>query len=200
MKTIIGKLIELADDLDGLGLRKDADALDQLVAKAAKGEDFADLMVLFDEPVVLEDNEEEGPGRDDVMHDSVNMEAPEIYTPLDEEEAPLPKTGPGRLQMLKRRHELMKLKKLMEKGKSEEAMEDAMEAAEPSDEVKLPVAKPEDLEAFEDENDEEDMAANEADDGIIDTLKEKLKGVPELAKQLLRLVKDNPELLELLAL
>lgn len=240
MKNFIDKLIQLADGLDGLGLKKDADKLDQLVAKAAKGEDFGDLTSLFDEPIALEHEEDKGPGAEKVI-----LDAPEVHTPLEEEEAPLSKekSGPSRLDLLKRRHELMRLKKKLEHIEKEE--EEALPGEAP---VESPRPKL-DLTSFEDEDDEEDV--NEArdcmcpetfpspcakclgeeveeeldelnmilskedaalyddpeeeismadDDGIIGKLKDVLKGAPELAKQLLQLVKDNPELLELLAL
>lgn len=205
MKTFIEQLIQLADGLDSLGLKKDADKLDQLISVAARGdgEDFGSLMSLFDEPaetedgktrrhrLEMEDENEGGPSAEKVM-----LDEPEVHTPLAEEEAPLAEEKgdvKNRLKMIKRRHELVKLKKQLEKAEKEEAKEIANE--EMPEEVVLPIASPEELD-FEDE----DMAANEADDGLIGKLKDILKGAPELAKQLLTLVKDNPELLELLAL
>jgi len=197
MQTIINKLIQLADNLDGLGLRKHADTLDQIIAKTAAGDDFEDYLKLFDEPVMLDSEEDKGPGTEKIV-----VEEPEIHTPLEEEEAPLSKekTGPSRLDMIKRRHELMKLKKQLEKAEKSEAEELDREQAEmevPLDNV-LPIPDAEDIQQdFEDED--MDEAANEADDGgLIDALAEKLKSVPELASKLLTIVKENPELLELL--
>lgn len=181
MKTFINKLIVLADGLDNLNLKKDADKIDQLISRASGGEDFEDLMKLFDEPLTFEDREDRGPGgmRVEILDEELPMLAPDEHT--------VEKKGPDRLEELKRRNELLKLKRSLEAD--EEADEE-----EPQDDVELPVAGPED-EAFEDEDEEDD-----ADDGLLDTLKEKLKDAPDLAKQLLMLVKDNPELLELLAL
>lgn len=229
MKTFIEKLIQLADGLDGLGLHKDADKLDQIIAKAAAGDEFEDYLKLFDEPVGLEIQEEKGPGGEKVI-----IEEPEVHTPLEEEEAPLSKekTGPSRLDMIKRRHDLMKLKNKIKQEEENEYLDkmeeeiDAEESARKEDmddkglvECKScgtavapgqshypghdaengpahsPEAEPEE-ESFEDE----DEAVNEADDGLIDQLKGILKGAPDLASKLLQLVKDNPELLELLAL
>ena len=207
MKTFISKLIALADGLDGLGLKKDADVLDKIIATAAAGDEFGDYLNLFDGPVELDADEEKGPGEDKPM-----LEEPEIHTPLEEEEAPLRMertpgvirqmvdSGPGpemttdkdeRLHAIKRRHELLKLKKQLEMAEKAERAEEA--EMEPSDEVELPVATEEDLESFEDENDADDAS-------LVDFLKEKMKQLPDLGKELLTLVKDNPELLELLAL
>ena len=197
MKTFISKLVVLADRLDSLGLKKDADKLDRLIARAARadGDDFGDLMNLFDEPLRLEDSEEDdSPGR------SRSMDMPEDVDTLTaiEPDEPTDKKGPSRIQELKRRHELLKLKKQMGLPSRLVPVEEPEDEEETiSDEVKLPIATPKDLEGFEDEEDDE----SDADDGgLLDDLKEKLKGVPDLAKQLLTLVKDNPELLELLAL
>lgn len=237
MKTFIEKLIQLADGLDGLGMNKEADLLDTIVAKTAAGEDFEDYLKLFDEPVALDDTEEKGP-----VEERVVLDGPDVHTPLEEEEAPLSTDRKNRLKLLKRRHEeLSNLKHMLQKSKAKEELEDAEEVM-PSDEVKLPIATPEEL-SFEDEDDE-DEAVNQAadidldapdfddlepelkkewealqaargmgqeeeieevmndadDEGMIGKLKQMLKGAPELAKQLLQLVKDNPELLELLAL
>lgn len=155
MKTFIDKLIQLADGLDHLGLKKDADILDQIISKAAVGDEFEDYLKLFDEPVSLDVEEDKGPSAEKIV-----VEEPEVHTPLEEEEAPLSreKTGPSRLDMLKRRHELLKLKNKIKKMEKEEATpEETFE-----DEVKLPVATPADLETEEDE----DIAVNEAEDGV----------------------------------
>lgn len=163
MKTIINKLITLADALDGLGLKKDADAIDQIVIKAARGDEFSSLMSLFDEPtddpdnknrrheLSFEDSEEGAPGKKEF-----DMDDPDLV-PIEDDEAPLSKekASPNRLNMLKRRNELLKLKNKLEQ--EEEEAEDE----EPSDKVELPIATPEDLKAFEDE---EDDVVNEAND------------------------------------
>ena len=206
MTMFINKLIALADGLDGLGLKKDADVLDKIIAKAAAGDEFGDYLKLFDEPLELDVEEEKGPGEDKPM-----LEEPEIHTPLEEEEAPLRMertpgviremvdSGPGpemrtdkdeRMHAIKRRHELLKLKKQLEMAEKAEKADQEMAEVEPNE---LPVATEEDLESFEDENDADDAS-------LVDFLKEKMKQLPELGKELLTLVKDNPELLELLAL
>lgn len=201
MKNFIPKLVVLADNLDRLGLKKDADKIDLLIARAARrgdDEDFDTLTKLFDEPIELEDREDEAPGRRMFVPDEDNAEA--LSTEPDEPVGSGVSKDPkkDRLKELIRRHQLLKLKKEMGLPSEPVVVEDDEDTDmddESVDEVKLPVASPEDLEGFEDEDDE-----NEADDSLIDELKEKLKGVPELAKQLLTIVKDNPELLELLAL
>lgn len=200
MKTLIDKLITLADKLDSLGFNKDADALDQLISKTAAGEDFGDLMKLFDrdgaDPAEYE-MDEEAPGKRVVVIDDADI------TPIEEDETPLAqeKTGPSRLDMLKRRHQLLKLKNQIDKAEKSEMKDDVEEEGLPHPSMD---AIPEGLEdlgdeaGFEDEDEEGDMAMNEADDSLLDTLKEKLKAVPEIATKLLTLVKDNPELLEFL--
>lgn len=195
MKTIISKLITLADSLDKLGLKKDADALDKIITKVAAGDDFGDYLNLFDSPVGFDTEEDSGPGGARVV-----LDEPEIHTPLDEEEAPLSQekkereVAPNRLQELMRRNEILKLKKKIEKI---EQMEKALEDVAPADELKLPVATPEDL-SFEDEEDDEENDENDADDdGLMDKLKDILKESPALAKKILKLVNDNPELLDL---
>jgi hypothetical protein len=189
MKTMINKLIQLADSLDGLGLKKDADTLDRIVAKTAAGEDFGDLMKLFDEPVVMEDSEDEG-----VPVSRRLTQVPEEYevlTPITDSDEPVAerKEGPGRLDMIRRRHELMKLKQMMEHEEKEDAGEEV--PADVVDVVGLPVASPEELESFEDESDEE----SEDDDGMFGALKDALKQAPNVLMQVVKLVENNPELL-----
>jgi hypothetical protein len=271
MKMIINKLITLADKLDHLNLKKDADKLDRLIIKAVNGEDFGDLMKLFDEPVTLDDKQDDE-GSPIVTRTTHIPEEFESLSPTDSDEPE--KDGPSRLDMLKRRQKLLKLKKQVELA---EKMEKAEELEADEEDLELPIASPEDLEVFEDENDADDDGDDieekirrverqeirdllelvecetcgvdvkpgrmhhpnhdpdagpphrpegkadlwpelstsrsrrehegegefwsNADDGeLLETLKEKLKSVPELAKQLLTLIKENPELLALLAL
>lgn len=195
MQIFINKLIQLADGLDGLGLTKDANALDLVISKLAAGRDeggeFGDLLKLFDEPVTLDSDEEKGP-----VEERVVLDEPEVHTPLDEEEAPLSreKTGPSRLDMIKRRHDLLKLKNKIKQEEENEYLDKMEDEVGAADQVHLPEAEPMD-EDFEDE----DEAVNEADDGgLLNALTEKLKSVPELATKLLTIIKENPELLELL--
>lgn len=200
MKTVIAKLIKLADALDSLGLKKHADALGYVIVKTAAGEDFGDYLNMFDSPIELEDQDEELPGARKVV-----MDEPEIHTPLDEEEAPLSKekTRPSRLDDLKRRYELLKLKKMLPElariERAEEAEEELEQHEEPEAEDKelrpklvLPEETPEDT--FEDEDDENDV---DDEEGFMSKLKDILKGSPALAKKIVKLVNDNPELLEL---
>ena len=193
MKNLISKLVVLSDNLDRLGLKKDADKIDQIISCAARGEGF-DVLQLFDEPVELEDVEEDGPGSRSMLPDD-DLEG---LTTVEPEDAPIERkkdlTAPlSRVDEIKRRHEFLKRKKL------EEILKDRHE--EPVlDELELPVASPKDLEVFEDEAGSHDDENDADDDSLLDELKHKLKDVPDLAKQLLQLVKDNPELLDLLAL
>lgn len=184
---VTNKLVVLADKLDRLGLKKYADKVDRMITTASRGDgaDFDELTKLFDEPVEFEDSEEDGPVRQHVIDESREYEDPASTEP---DEPVSTKKEPSRLEQIKKRHELLRLKKSIEKAEENEPVEDF------EDEVRLPVATQEDLKAFEDEDE------NEADDGLLETLKEKLKEAPELAVKLLTLVKDNPELLELLAL
>ncbi len=186
MKLVINKLVALADALDSSGFAKEADLVDQIINKTAvrgDSEDFGSLMSLFDEPVTLEDHDEEAPGKR-------NMEAEEqeVYTPLDEEEAPLEKERaikitPGlvgtdeagndlydyhkneRFDMLKRRHSLMKLKKMLDDAEQKEEASEMADESEAEKPLELPGVdvslEPEDT--FEDETDE-DVAMNEAND------------------------------------
>ena len=191
---MINSLIKLADGLDSLGLDNYVDVLDQIISRAAKREDdFEDLLKLFDAPVKLEDDEDDIPGEKQVMPE----EESEVHTLPEELDTSLTKeeVGSNRLDMLKRRHELLRLKKKQEdKEKLEEALSEV-----PAEKDDLPVLSPDDEldESFEDEGVGD---GNNADDSLIETLKDKLKQTPELAKQLLQLVKENPELLQLLAL
>lgn len=218
MKQLIDKLIALADALDTAGFEKEADFIDQLTAKAARGdEDFGDLMSLFDEPIGFEDKDDKGPGEEKVV-----LDEPELYTPLEEEEAPLDAErsvvlrpglvgtdeegkdvyapAAGRLQEIKRRHALMKLKKMLEEAEAEEAAEEVMEDLEAEKSVELPgveVAE-ESEETFEDEGEDVDVAVNEAEDEL---LKEKLeKDEPGTIEKVVSFMKENPELLERLLL
>lgn len=45
-----------------------------------------------------------------------------------------------------------------------------------------------------------ELDADDKDKGLLDSIKEKLKNLPELATEILMLIKENPEILELLAL
>lgn len=210
MKPEINKLIELADALDGLGLKKYADKLDQLISKfAGEDEEMKDLADLFDEPLAPDEEE----GVPVATRLTQIPEEEEVFTPIaDEPVSSRDLHGldrPNRLDALKRRHQIMQLQKSLEQDEAEEAepleteedkieqqLQDLADKGVGSDtEEALDLSPMEDDEDFEDE----DLEDN-ADDGLIDALKEKLKEVPELGAKLLTLVKDNPELLELLAL
>jgi len=96
----------------------------------------------------------------------------------------------GRLGLIKRIHEEMKRKKMLEEEEKEDAGEEV--PADIADVVGLPVASPEDLESFEDESDEE---VNEDDDGLFGALKSALKKAPDLLMKVIKLVENDPELL-----
>lgn len=204
--TAINKIIQLADQLDSLGFHKEADTLDLLRAKFANDE-VRELVELFDEP--LQPDEEEDldlPSVSDLGKTTDDSES----TMLDDEAPAKPEYNPGesRLDAIKRRHELMKLKELLEKEDEEdsveeveqelakEEVEDALSTSEPSFEDE---SLEDDEELDDDEEDSEDDES-EADDGVLDMLKDKLKEMPGVAKKLLTILKNNPELLELLAL
>lgn len=154
--SLTDKLIVLADALDGLNLNKHADVLDQITKKVARDEDFSDLMKLWDKPVELKDDEESVPVRRQLTQ---VPEDDEVVAPLEdpemlpEEEARLNRKMVGvedllpedytdpkyhRLDNIKRRHELMKLKKMLEQvevGEKQDDMEEvpALKNLEPVD-------------------------------------------------------------------
>lgn len=243
---MIDKLIQLADTLDELGFVKDADELDQFVAKIAdmpvlvdkrltqvpeQFEVIAPIVNAADEDVMeaFEDEPEKPAERphvvgritkaiyeykqrffqlirekgrelsdediealDDQISDEFNltpqeedMVGAEVMAWVEqnmnaaddkEEKKEPPMNKDTRLELIKRRHELMKLRKLLEmlgpKQRHEAYLDQQMKYA-----------------------DEE----NDADDGIADQLKSMLKDVPEIVMKVLKIVKDNPELLALLA-
>jgi hypothetical protein len=57
--SLTNKLIILAEQLDALELTKDASVLDQIMIKAARGEDFGDLLKLWDARVELENEKDD---------------------------------------------------------------------------------------------------------------------------------------------
>ncbi len=119
--SCIDKLMILADALDNMGRMVDADIIDQIVIKAARNEDFNDLTKLFDEPLDLSDTEERGLGNKMITE---IPEDDEDLNPIGEEKGAKPdKTmlGSGshnphkrRLSDIRRRHELLKIKQLLE--------------------------------------------------------------------------------------
>lgn len=185
MKTLINSIVKLADNLDKLGFKKDADKLDQIVAMAEHNEDFGELMSLFDGPVMFEDDEETP------VHTRLTQvpEDFEAAITLEDAEAPVSTAKePSRLDALKRRNEILKLKKLLKREEMEEAKDVGEKAV---DEIKLPIAKPEDLD-FEDEDE------NDADDEL---LKKKIEeDEPGTIEKIMDFMKTNPELLEKLLL
>lgn len=187
MKTIINKLITLADNLDNLNLKKSADLLDRIIVTAVRGEDFEDLMKLFDEPTTFEDKDEDIPGK------TVTELPEEDVLPTIEEESTSDTTDnkkePSRLELLMRRNKVLKLKKMLEKAEAEEAEEE--KELKVTNENTEPVIEESEV-SFEDEDDENEDEENEADDdsekGIIEKVISHLKSNPELLEKFLLLV------------
>lgn len=176
MKKMISKLVILSDGLDKLGLKKDADRLDAIISRATRNEDFDDLSNLFDQRVEMQDSEDDGPPS---KIDRLPEDDEEVMLATEEDKPEARKKEPNRLDMLRKRHELLKLKRLLEEDEKEEEGEKHIEE-NPLPEMKLETS-------FEDEDEEDDE--NDADDSnnlkkTIDYLKEH----PELLEKLLLLV------------
>lgn len=211
MGSIKDTLLTLADSLDNSGHKTAADRIDALIKTAATGEDFGDLMRLFDHPVSSRDmgSEEES----NIEHGLETLpkedESAEAVSPMYEEtggslsrdfngdspsvEEPLHPTE--RIDALKRRHELMKIKEMLDK---EEIGDKDIEELEPTEIV---IDEPKEDEAFEDEelgdlDDDDDIAA--ADDGEL--LEKEIKDDPSTISKVVSFMRDNPELLEKLLL
>lgn len=119
-------LTRLSDNLDKAGFNTYADSVDRLLEKTATGQDFGDLLNMFDEPVVMEVEEEEMPGGKHRL-----QEQEEVFVPVDEEESTRGRKQKeiheNRMDMIKRRNELLKLKKMLDKDDKDDAEEAAAE-------------------------------------------------------------------------
>jgi hypothetical protein len=180
MKTA-NVLIELADKLDNLELNKEADFIDKLLSVANK-EELDELLMSLDEVPV--------------QRQLTNVpEDYEVLTPLYTDEL-LTEHPSGRLGDIKRRHELMKLKKMLEEEENKEDKEynkneEEELALEPSledhDESLLDITKLE--KSFEDENAAEDelleKKLKEDEHGTLDKVMDFFKNNPEILEKLL---------------
>jgi hypothetical protein len=234
---MIDKLIVLADKLDNAGHKKVANVIDRVVI-AARLEDYDDLTKLFSGKLDLRDTDENVPlmrSLVDVPED-YELPAPSDEDLRPEEDARLERKmrgadisdldvpgaetiedlelvdrKPARLDELKRRHELMKLKKLLN---DEEVVKEEVEEAPESKDEKTSIS-PEDKEKleqmkklFEEEDEDENVvdldmnnASDDEDDNedIVAEIEMKLKNAPELVKKLIQMLKANPEILDEIA-
>lgn len=202
--SIYNSLINLADNLDKLGLRKKADTLDQIIARAAREKGFDDLMRLFDErgtgeskKTIFEPEVEGLEGEEEVVPIQRGLtqipEEYEILTPLTDVDMPPAKKmdKDERMLALKERYKLIqKMKQEAEKEKEEEETEEKLEKE------MLPGVEPALLETDEDESFEDEDGS--ADD---DLLKKQLdEDEPGTLEKVMDFFKDNPEVLQKLLL
>lgn len=110
-EKIIQTLVMLADRFDKLNLKKEANFVDHLISYAHKPEDFDDgnNELLQNVPNLLDT-------------DVVNVSAPAKHDDADELTDFISGGSPSRLSDIQRRHEIMKLKKMLEE--QEELLED----------------------------------------------------------------------------